>query len=93
MRFSYFNPVLAQRVIKYWSNRGDIVLDPFCGRSTRAVMTLELDRIYQGYEIAPLTFKLTKQHLENRNKQLFSPKNDKFQLFLDDGCLLKQTPD
>mgnify|MGYP001558570757 CR=1 FL=1 len=59
LRFSEFNPELAETVIRYWSLESDLVVDPFAGRATRGVVALQWKRMYQGYEVAPATFKET----------------------------------
>lgn len=52
---SQFNPTVAERIIKYWSEPGDKILDPFSGR-TRCMCAYNLDRHYTGYEISPKVF-------------------------------------
>jgi modification methylase len=42
---------LAARVIKLYSYKGDIVLDPFCGSGTTCVAALQLGRHYLGFDI------------------------------------------
>lgn len=49
--YSKFNPIIADNIISYWSNKGDTVLDPFSGR-TRAIISAAKERIYYGFEIA-----------------------------------------
>lgn len=43
---------LAKDHILSWSNKGDVVLDPFMGSGTTAIACLELDRKYIGFEIS-----------------------------------------
>jgi len=45
--------ILAARHIETWSNKGDIVLDPFMGSGTTAKAAQELGRHYIGFEINP----------------------------------------
>ena len=43
---------LLHRIIKASSNKGDIVLDPFCGCATACVAAAELDRKWIGIDIS-----------------------------------------
>jgi site-specific DNA-methyltransferase (adenine-specific) len=45
-----FPEILAQRVIKLYSDPGDLVLDPFLGSGTTAVASIRLNRHYIGIE-------------------------------------------
>jgi len=42
---------IVYRLVKLFSYKGDIVLDPFLGSGTTAKVTAEMDRKYVGYEI------------------------------------------
>lgn len=53
LRYSRFHPHLAEATILYWSLPNDLIVDPFSGRSTRAVISGHLGRRYLGYEIVP----------------------------------------
>lgn len=44
---------LAERVIRLFSYREDVVLDPFCGSGTTCVAAKRLGRSYVGYDIVP----------------------------------------
>lgn len=79
LRFSEFNPDLAEKVVRYWSEPGALVVDPFAGRGTRGVIALHLGRRYVGYEVAPTTFS------NGVSKGLT--------LYNADGCLLQYTED
>lgn len=46
-----FPKELASRVIRLYSDPGDIVLDPFMGSGTTAVAAIECDRHYIGFEL------------------------------------------
>ena len=43
---------LADRVIRFYSYRGDVVLDPFCGSGTTCVAAKQAARHYVGYDVA-----------------------------------------
>ena len=47
-----FPEELAERAIKLFSYRGDVVLDPFCGVGTAAVVAARLQRRYLGIELS-----------------------------------------
>ena len=64
MQFSEFNPVVAEQIIKFWSNEGDLIIDPFSGRATRGFVARMLKRDYVGYDISPSTVKWVTEQLE-----------------------------
>ena len=47
---------LLERIIKASSNRGDIVLDPFCGCATTCLAAEKLDRQWLGIDKNPQTY-------------------------------------
>lgn len=49
--YSSFNPILADNIISYWSKEGDIILDPFAGR-TRSIISAAKKRMYYGFEVS-----------------------------------------
>lgn len=53
-------PPIARRLIGELTNRGDIVLDPFCGSGTVLAEAVLLDRETIGYDINPLALLVTK---------------------------------
>ncbi len=54
---------LAERVIKLFSFKGDLVLDPFAGSGTTLVAAKRLGRHYVGYEIEEKYVKLARERL------------------------------
>jgi len=58
---------LLERIIKYSSNEGDIVLDPFCGCGTAVVAAQKLKRRWLGIDITHLAINL----MRNRLKESF----------------------
>lgn len=80
-KFSSFNPNVAERVIKYWSNKGDLIYDPFAGRTTRGLVSLWLKRKYIGFEVSQLTFEETLKNLQKLQRT-----HDDFFLFNEDSC-------
>jgi site-specific DNA-methyltransferase (adenine-specific) len=55
---------LAERVIKMYSYREDVVLDPFNGAGTTCVAAKRLGRHYVGIDISPEYCQLAEQRLE-----------------------------
>jgi DNA modification methylase len=71
--FSKFNPIIADNIISYWSNKGDIILDPFAGR-TRAIIASAKERKYFGFEIAKPVYDVALKAIdENKDKLSFLP--------------------
>ena len=66
---------LLHRIIKASSNKGDMVLDPFCGCATACVAAEKLQRQWIGIDISPSAEVITKIRLEEASEQgsLFSP--------------------
>ena len=85
--FSEFHAGLAENIIRYWSLKGSVVVDPFAGRATRAVVSATLGREYYGYEISPFTFKRVTDHINSLSLDT-SPT-----IYNDDGCVMKETAD
>lgn len=65
---------LIERIILTSSNEGDVVLDPFMGSGTTAVVAKKFERNYIGYEIEKEYLDIANQRLSNvvleRNSQL-----------------------
>lgn len=55
---------LLDRIIKASSNRGDIVLDPFCGCATTCIAAERLQRQWIGIDLSPKAVELVKLRLE-----------------------------
>ena len=47
--------ILLERIIKASSNKGDIILDPFCGCGTAVVVAQKLGRKWIGIDVEPLS--------------------------------------
>jgi len=64
--FSEFNPMIAENIINFWSEKGDIILDPFAGR-TRAIISAIKERNYVGIEISKEVYKKVMKNI-NQDK-------------------------
>ena len=71
--FSEFNPTVAENIINFWSEEGDIILDPFAGR-TRAVISTLKNRRYIGFEISKEVYKETSNLIYENLKGDLIPK-------------------
>jgi len=56
--------VLLERIIKASSNKGDLILDPFCGCGTAMVVAQRLGRRWIGTDISPTAIGLIEKRLE-----------------------------
>ena len=66
---SEFNPDLCKFVIQCWSNKYDLIVDPYHGWGTRAVISKQLMRNYIGFDISPETNDNVKKLLKINNEQ------------------------
>jgi len=64
LKFSEFHAGVAEQILRYWSMKGSVVVDPFAGRATRAVVASKMERQYEGYEISPTTYKRVTEHFK-----------------------------
>jgi len=55
---------LAKDHIRSWSNKGDIVLDPFLGSGTTAIACIQEHRNYIGIEKEEKYFKIAKERID-----------------------------
>ena len=60
---------LTQRLVKIFTNLGDIVLDPFCGSGTSLLAAETLERKWIGIEINPDYCKMTQERIDNYKRQ------------------------
>ena len=56
---------LIERIIKGFSNEGDIIADFFCGSGTSLVVAKELNRKYIGCDINPRAIEITNKRLND----------------------------
>jgi len=57
---------LLERIIKASSNKGDVVLDAFCGCGTTVAVAQRLGRRWIGVDISPTAIKIMQRRLEGR---------------------------
>ena len=62
---------LLERVITASSNKGDMVLDPFCGCATACVAADKLERQWAGIDISPKAVELVNMRLQQAMGSLF----------------------
>lgn len=62
---------LVERIIKVGSNPGDLILDPFMGSGTTAVVAKRLGREFVGYELEKDYIKIAIERLKNEETNLF----------------------
>ena len=65
---------LLERIIKASSNKGDMVLDPFCGCATTCVAAEHMGRKWIGIDLSPLSAQLVVKRI-SRKRNLFTFKD------------------
>ncbi len=85
---------LLEKIIKSSSNKGDIVLDPFCGCATTCVAAEKLGRQWIGIDISHKAYVLVKQRLtkEATGKQIDGLKDNAVDLYWDQKINYKTNP-
>ena len=59
---------LLERIIKASSNKGDLVLDPFCGCATTCIAAEQLNRKWIGIDVSVRAYELVKDRLKKEIK-------------------------
>jgi len=62
---------IVERILTLWSFVGDVVLDPFMGSGTTAVVARRLKRRWLGFELSPQYVEMTKLRLSVFQEVLF----------------------
>jgi site-specific DNA-methyltransferase (adenine-specific) len=57
-------PDLVEKILRYSSNEGDVVLDPFLGSGTVALVARMLGRHYVGFEIVDEYYRFARERLD-----------------------------
>ena len=86
IKLHQMNPDQALFALDYYTNNGDLIMDPFNGRATTAITSLYLQRKFIGYEINPVSYKRTTEVLTNNMN--VSPKD--WTLYQGCGCAMKE---
>jgi len=68
---------LTEKIVSSFTNKGDLVLDPFIGVGTTAVASKRLGRNFIGFEINPEYCKMAEQRLSKTHPSYF-PTEDWF---------------
>ena len=50
-------------LIKTYSNKGDVILDPFMGSGSTGVACVNLDRDFIGFELDPKYFEMSQKRI------------------------------
>ncbi len=58
-----------ERCVRLWSNKGDLVLDPFAGIGSTGVVALQHERRFIGCELKPAYYRVAVRNLKNAVKQ------------------------
>ena len=58
--------VLLERIIKASSNKGAMILDPFCGCATACVAAENLERQWVGIDLSPVAATLVKSRIKDK---------------------------
>jgi len=92
LKYSKFSYGLSEFVIKYWSEPGDVILDPFMGWGIRGVVALLLNRNYIGYDISNEMFRVARDFIGRSVTSSLLPLGT-LNLYNDDGVELRHTKD
>lgn len=92
--YSKFSFGLSEFVIKYWSERDNVILDQYMGWGIRGAVALKLDRRYIGYDISPEMFERSKtyiDYLQDKDARTFfgARAPPEYKLILGDGTKLE----
>ncbi|MDD6055365.1 MAG: DNA methyltransferase [Helicobacter sp.] len=66
-----FPKKLSDRVISLYSNKQDLVLDPFLGTGTSALSAMELDRNFIGFELSDEFFEIAQDSISTNLNSIF----------------------
>jgi len=89
--YSTFNPALAEFLLKLYFKEGDIICDPFAGRSTRALMANKNKIHYHGWDVSEMTIKINENKISELQDELhpFYDPNYDIKYFCEDGTKME----
>ena len=61
---------ISTRIVRHFSNQGDVVLVPFAGSGSECVASYQSNRRFVGFEINPAYVQIANQRLSNAQKAL-----------------------
>lgn len=73
---SVFPPMLVNRVVNFYTDKGDTVLDPSSGHNSRMQMTYQMHRNYIGYDVSKEFMKFNRNVADKIKKQQGFIKNN-----------------
>lgn len=76
---------LAQKILRFYSTKNDVIFDPFSGHLTRWYCCYLNDRHYFGYDISKLFFEKNSKILKNLISQSLSQSKPKINLYNKDS--------
>ena len=89
-----FNSGLCRFLVQYYTDPGDVVLDPFAGWGTRAYCCMLLGRKYLGFDVAKSTVEAVNKALDGvRQRALDGEKTGSAVVYFADGIRLDGIPD
>lgn len=75
---SKIRPIVIAKIVERFSERGDTILDPFCGGGTVAIEAKIQGRNSINYDVVPKAVELTKKRLEALTKEEIRKITSKF---------------
>lgn len=91
---SQFNSGLARFLVRYYSDPGEVILDPFAGWGTRAYVSMLLGRRYIGFDVAKTTVdEVNRALMSVRQTSLDGGPAGTASIYLGDGIKCDGLPD
>jgi DNA modification methylase len=63
--FAIFPEELVERIVKFATQKGDWVLDPFSGRGTTGIICKRLERRFTGIDLYPFNVALSRKNMQD----------------------------